>query len=376
MVFDEDRMVRLAIQEGRRYGERKLGRPVTDDEAISFIPEINRIQSENAEKALREFRAKQSRRKAALSERKRNRNLVPENFHPAISTEKLSEFSAKNQSYCSGVVIGGSERERLKINCDLAGFNFDNSNIANSIFVACDLSDASFVGAKLENVEFDHDCNLERADFTGANFESVRIEKDCRIANASFRSVTFKKGTAIDFDANFVSGAAFVSPRTDRWHSLAKSYSSFYQILNLVAAAIYFGPIFLKLHLFKLASTGMNHILSVNPSLWRTFEGQSNTVSVLDFVFGRGGRYSISLAVILFLFQGMRLFMTWKISPLIEVERQSGYTPSRESIEPLLITQKIMLPLGVASIIAFLYEIYSLCTQSPLFVPALRNIAQ
>jgi uncharacterized protein YjbI with pentapeptide repeats len=74
---------------------------------------------------------------------------------------------------------GGSKSERK--NLDLRSCNFEKSDLANSVFVSCNLAGISFQESDLENAIFER-CDLEKTNFssakiTGAGFTDCKIKE-------------------------------------------------------------------------------------------------------------------------------------------------------------------------------------------------------
>ena len=175
------------------------------------------------------------------------------------------------------------------------------------------------------------------------------------------------KDVTIQFDRNYISNATFKGIRVDIWARLSNSYAGIWQYLNLTLSGAYFGFLLLKLYLFNVASTMQTSVLE-SLSLPQPVPVETREVSVFDFVFG-AGFISVSIAMLLLLYQSMRLFLTTRIGPLIEGEKRTGYTPSRSSYDRYVRPNLVVRLLGLAAATLFAWELWQLWNQEPLLVP-------
>ncbi|MBA1138706.1 pentapeptide repeat-containing protein [Mesorhizobium neociceri] len=361
----------------RQYLLRKLGRWPTDEDIKNHLDEESAIfekarvlrELEAANKN-NEERTKQIERRNALEERQRTRNIAPSADSPVRNLEELETLSKSGQAYCVGTKIEGSKEEPIIVDIDLEFFNFNLSMFRYVTFgTESNLSNVSFIGSKFESVIFENGSSIEGSDFSEAEFGSTHFKEGCRLDGASFRFAKFKRGNTVEFDRNYISGASFLSIRTDEWSQLSRSYSGIFQYINIAFSGIYFGIILLKLYLFKSISVTQSLI----ENQIRFLEENSNqfsAISVFEFVFG--SRFtSLAIAMIILCYQAARLYLTMRIGPLIEAERQTGYTPRRSSFEGYLLLHLIVRVLGVIAVLLFIYELWDLWSQRPIVIPKL-----
>jgi hypothetical protein len=88
-------------------------------------------------------------------------------------------------------------------------------------------------------------------------------------------------------------------------------------------------------------------------------------LSAFDFVFGNGW-LSIIGVLFAFIFQGLRLYITTQIAPMVEMEKRSGYTPRRSNYLRFVSLHRIVVVLAVFVSLSFFLEIFELMTASVL----------
>jgi hypothetical protein len=171
---------------------------------------------------------------------------------------------------------------------------------------------------------------------------------------------------AIQFDENNIIGARFGYIRRDAWFRLSNAYLGIFQYINLSLSGLYLGLLLLKLYLFKFLSIAQSDILNtVNHPIGNPEHLQS--VSVFNFVFG--AKWTSALpAIIILIYQMMRIFLTVRISPLIESERITGWTPPRSSYQRYMRLHLIAQILAGVAIMSFAWEVWQLFQQDPLLI--------
>ncbi|SDO20241.1 pentapeptide repeat-containing protein [Ensifer sp. YR511] len=365
-----------------RQLQRKLGRWPTQedmsnyydeqsrlaDEALRIAQEAEKIRELARRKAEEENLRRELERRAQLEERRRRHAVPSENFAIARSVDDLRKKSQSNEAFCEQTRIEGNDQAAIEIELDLKAFNLGRSVFRHVIIQSsANLEGASFAGATFEHVVFKAGSNIKEADFSHATFSSVKFEPECILDGASFQFAKFLKAIAVEFDRNNLSGSVFFTPRSDKWNALARSYSTISQIVNTILSFSYFGILILKLYIFKTMSLAEAFILYKIPDPVNAKITYSE-ISVFNFMFGSQPS-SLVIAVILIVYQALRLFVTMRIGPLIEAERQSGYTPPRDSFMTYYSLQTLVNLLGIAAVAIFCYEIWGLATQEPLKVP-------
>lgn len=357
----------------RKLLSRQLGRiPTEEDVAEHYRQQATDHSEWEAERQeqerlkIKEQALKERERQIVLDARHQSRNVAPPEPLRHLSADELDNRALSNLANCEQAKLLGEESSRVVINSDLEAFNFNGATFRNVIFSQhAKLNDASFVNAIFENVEFQSGCEVNNTDFSRARFKSVTFQRCCQIDGASFQLARFGKAVQIEFDQNNISGAAFLASRTDKWFQLSKAYSPIAQTVNALLSMTYFGIILLKLYIFK-SLTVLQEVSGLGMS--DRMAGDFHELSVLRFLFGSEWT-TLALAVLIIVYQALRLAITVRIAPLIEAERQSGHTPPLEYFETLMRLQALVRVLGFVALSVFVYELYGLFNQDPLLIP-------
>ena len=368
--FDPDSNAEYQLRKSLRA---KLGRIPTDADVLKDLHEQRAAAAAaaleyEARRAAREAeeQRKEAARRSELETRRRTRSTPPSDFRVIRQVGELQQLSMSHQAFCEKTKIEGTKEEPIKIALDLELFNFRGSVFRYVVFSG-NLRGAKFEDAEFEGVTFKRDSSLEGADFSNSEFNEVSFDDGCHMEGASFQFAKFKKGITVEFDRNFLSNATFSTIRTDRWYRLSYAYAGLAQYINITLSGLYFGLILLKLYLFKIASALQDAIISNIPRV----EAQSESfaqVTVSKFVFG-SGLTSVAVALMILLYQALRLYLTMKIGPLIEAERRTGYTPRRDAYDPYRILHVVSRGLGAVVVVLFLNELRDLWSQAPLLIP-------
>ena len=202
----------------------------------------------------------------------------------------------------------------------MAGTNLQNTAFRNTVF---------------KNVIFKSNCNLSNADFSDATFINVNFGEGCHLDGARFQFATFGTGVKIEFDRNYIGTCTFSGQRNDSWSTLYNSYQGIWQYINLTLSGAYFAFLLLKLYLFA-ATSYTTHALLAPELLKQRDDVVLSEISVYDFVMGDNWT-TLTIALLILLYQTVRIFLTTHIAPLIDNEIKSGYTPCQSAlnIDPL-----------------------------------------
>lgn len=332
-----------------------------------------KLEAERAEKNRELARAVAEKQRAEAAHREilqlrwRTRNIVPADPPNIKNLDDLEAISSAGQGFCEGTVIEGDDKAKTRIDINLELCNLRNSAFRNVIFGPnADLGGANFANSKFESVVFEGETNIKDVNFDEVEFIDVVFSRSCRIQGGSFQFAKVLKGVTIDFDRNYIAGATFSNKRSDTWFQLSNAYAGLFQYVNLTLSGIYFGFLLLKLYLFKVLSlTQAAALAGMNITNMQT---GGMAVSVFDFVFG-AKISSVATAMVILVYQAMRVFITMRIGPLIEDERRTGCTPPREDFESYRRPHNVVRLLGFAALLLFGYELWGLLTQKPLFIP-------
>lgn len=353
---------------------KSLGRHCTEEEYQEWqrkyykrLEEASKESRKRQEEARKEEEAKLKQREKLLTDRINSRHVIPESYSPTVDVDTLFQCSGNNIAYAERTSINGDEKRAIEIDFDLELFNLSNSHFNNVIFKnGCNLSRASFKGARLNNVTFEGGVQLSEAEFDDAELSNVKFSPDANIKGASFRFAKFRRGVSVEFDRNYIANATFDSSRNDIWAKLSLSYAGIWQFLNITLSGLYFGVILLKLYGFKALTSVQSKLLSYDSNGYlNSFE--TVEISAFRFVFGEQ-LLSIVIAMLILSYQGLRLFVTTNIAPLIENEKRSGYTPDRSSYMAYSTLNYFIRILGIAVVALFSYEVWEMF-QKDLVIP-------
>lgn len=353
---------------------KHFGRSFTDQEfekyKLEYYNRLEKLAQEDKkqqEQARKEREARRKAREELINERINKRNIIPEDYSPAFDTDSLRELAENNASYLEGTNISGTESEQIEINLDLEAFNLSNSTFTNVIFKeGCNLGRVNFYQATFNNVTFEKNVYLNEADFTRADLRNVNFSQDTILTYASFAFASFRRGVSIEFDKNYIATSTFDFNRNDIWARLSASYSGIWQFIYIALSGLYFGIMLFKLYLFNAATEIQSKLVSYD-SFDYTIPLQRVEISAFKFIFGAEG-LSITIAILILCYQSLRIFVTTKMAPLIENQKQSGYTPDRSSYISYSRLNIFINILGIVAMALFFFEIWEIF-QKHIIIP-------
>jgi hypothetical protein len=156
----------------------------------------------------------------------KDRSQKPEAYAPPTNLGELQARVASAETYFVGCQF---TREAL------VGFPQEvRPNFDDSVFRACDFSNANFEGATFRRARF-IECrgfetfSAEGADFEGAEFVGkTNFGANTRLEGASFERTDLKQVIGIIFDRNFVHFTQFPADTSqDAWSNLRRHYNGF-----------------------------------------------------------------------------------------------------------------------------------------------------
>ena len=220
----------------------------------------------------------------------------------------------------------------------------------------------NFGHAKFETELIVEESNLERSSFEHVIFaKKVSFNKTGNHHGVSFKHASFKDECDVEFDYNNLQLTSFDKRRNDNWYALSGSFSGIAQVINILLVGIYFATLVLKVYLFESLSK-LNQRLLPND----TFSGEQ--ISAFEFVFGND-ELSITLVLVAITYQSLRYFITVKVSPLIEMQKQTGYTPDLDHYSHLLLLSFFMKNLCWLFLVFFLLEMADILLTSKVSIP-------
>jgi Pentapeptide repeats (8 copies) len=344
---------------------RELGHEPSHREFDEWLSKkMKKSAAESAEHERRErernetLRVEKLKRETILADRKKLRAQRPSRYSPPRDSSQLEQRSKDNQAFSEECKIIGEKGKMLRIGLDLENFNLSNSEFRHIVFTSeVNLSGANLRRSVFENVIFENGSKLEEADFDSVEIDNVIFKSDAALSRANFQFAKFKNNVSIEFDRNHIANATFYRTRRDSWYKLSSSYAGIWQFLNIALSFAYFCTILLKLYSFEA-------LAEILPKLTGSIFDQSSrntefaSVTTFQFIFG-DQLASIGNAILLLFYQAFRVYLTTKISPLIESERQTGFTPDKYTYASLTSGHKLLRILGFIVVVLFLYHVYT-----------------
>lgn len=375
MIFPLDPEAKIRNND-RLYLTRILGRTPTEADMDAYYAQQRRKldaerrarEKEEKERQEQEEIAAETKSKSLASRAAaRTRNQSPP--EPVFNSLALRQRAENDEPCCQGSRIMGEENQFTEIDLDLDLFDFQGSSFKNVNFVRnAQLCGCDFSGSKLENVYFGGGVNVTEADFSNCELKNVTFDYNCKISGASFRFAKFRRGVKIQVDRNHLATTIFDERRTDEWAKMAKSFSGIWQYINLTLGGLYMMILIIKLYAFNFIVEWSAALLGKDTSNQSEFV----SISTFEFLFG-SSVWSIILALLILTYQGLRLFLTVSIGPMIDYEVRSGYTPERSAYLPLIRATKILRILGWVALLLFVFELWTLAVSGPLVLPALHT---
>lgn len=323
-------------------------------EALRQEEERKRAESEKVETA------KLLARADLVRSRLQSREEIPQAYSPPDSVQRLLEIIDSGGTYVAFTKIRGEKDKRISLDVDLEALNLENSVFEFVDFSSkCNLDDANFKDSTFRNVTFRSNCSVNGTNFSGSNFSSTKFSPDADVLGASFKDSSFENGSYIDFDRNLILDAFFKDGRSDSWYKLSSPFSGIWQFINVTLSSAYLISLYFKLQLFNGLSTTSQYarsLLDYEPT---------RKITLYEFVFGES--YSGAFAAILILlYQILRLYVTLKIGPMIESTKTSGVTPEKFRFTGYLRITPLIKALGYLALVAFLWNFWLLLNTEPL----------
>lgn len=338
------------------------------------------LRAESAKQAARERERRLKReaeeREAQLAAQKRQlavdaridlRTLEPAGYNEHRSVEELISAVLAGAPFAERTRLTGTQSSPLHISADL-----ENVNLANSVFEhvqfadGCNLRNTDFRNSTFKFVSFQKGCKLSEANFDGATLSNVRFDPESEYEGARFRFADFYETNSIEFDGNYLSNATFHKGRRDGWARLSSAYSGIWQFINVALSAAFFGSLLVKLYLFEGIFRAQTLILSGEHAN-AIPAGGLREMTAWTFLFG--DRLSSAALFGLFLvYQSLRLYVTTRVGPMIDMERNTGYTPRRLAYEHLTRLNLFVVGLGYIVLVVLALDI-SAILQMKILVP-------
>jgi len=293
-------------------------------------------------------RAASDTRKGALSTRKK----LPENYTAAKTVDELILLRQHGLFYLAESELIGASSEAKRNQRPTVQGNFDYCNFEASVFANCVFQrDSSFVEASFKNCEF----------------LLCHFNPNVKISGANLSGANFVGCSGLRLDENNISGTNFDSKSIDEWHKLSTSYGEASRVLNSMLVLLYFAPILLKALFFQYLGSVQNALPErMRDQLAQSYHLRKQNIS--NLVLGEEPwTFFWYLAVVLLVYQLSRLYLTWKIGPLADLQRATGITPPYYSYSYLIIIKYFVVVFGVFAWSSLIYGLYNFLVETVLW---------
>ena len=276
------------------------------------------------------------------------------NRHKEIIGTGVSAWNAYHATLDGPAKLAGIELQNHELigavftNADLRGANLSNANLSGSNFSGADLRGAKLVGAYLYGANL-RDANLLEALLTEACLQKADLRDtnflDAKLMKANIRSASLEgaflfradlAGADLDeshgvrLDSTHIAGARLPVSTPDDWSVLRRNYTGSAMAVNLLLSALFLIPLFFRAAIWtvvnrlQIASVGTLHEIGASPCLAASCIRRP----VWEVVLGVGeSPLLLAASVCLLVYNGLRIFLTVRISPLRDEEERSGFSP-------------------------------------------------
>lgn len=323
---------------------------------------------EQREREEREARVQALERQAAIDARLVSRASEPEGYSAHQSPEALISAVHAGDSFAERTVLQGKKDSPLHITADLENVNLSHSTFEWVHFAdGCNLRNVDFRHSTFKFVIFEQGCSLSEANFDNATFHTTAFDPESAYDGARFRFADFYETNSIEFDGNYLSNATFHKGRRDKWARLSSVYTGIWQFINVALSAAFFGGLLVKLYIFEGVSR-IQAIIMSRASPKGTEDLNLSELTSWSFLFGDRPS-SIALFLLFLVYQALRLFVTTRVGPMIDMERQTGYTPRRVAYEYLTLLNSLVVILGYIVLSVLVWDIIGILRLTVL-IPA------
>lgn len=216
-------------------------------------------------------------------------------------------------------------------------------------------------GAFFTKCVFHSGCDFENAILKDATLRDVSFQGGVNLADTSFEGAKFEGSCSIAFDQNLVLRSNFKYVSSD-WVRIYTSFTGIQQFINIAFCFGYFLLLFGKIFaLSALATLQSRFLLDSETSVIL------NEAFLLDkgspiwqLVFGGASPtfLSITVAVLILVYQVERYRLTNSIAPMIEDQKTDGVTPRQQNYTSLVARFKRNSLLGFFALSVFLIDLF------------------
>lgn len=303
----------------------------------------------------------------------------PLNYTPPTTKKELSQriendecyfknITFKNEDFSGSIIVGINFSNSVFLNC-----NFSNSTMDYSNFRQCNMQDCDFKGSSLENISF------EGSDLKKCNF------KKSKLLNSNFKNADIRNVNKIEFDENYLLHTHFSPKSGDKWSVLQRNYTSIRLFINLLIFIVFITPVLLNF--FGLVSISKFEKILVENNIVEFNEGFSSDLNTIEIknkkiVFNNFEKKKVIEAMIneskldlwnvilsmLFLYNILRSWLTFNLTPLKESYINNNYTPPYANIRSLYLVHRFLQLLLYITYIPLLYNLFKII-QLEIYLP-------
>lgn len=263
--------------------------------------------------------------------------------------------------------------------------NLERAYLANARLEHACLDHARLEHASLWRAHLEHAvlgyANLEHANLVGAHLEHANLQE------ADLDGADVRWAVGLRFDGNRVEGIRIEGNAPDPWSVLRRKYTGPWFFVHLLLLAIFFAP-YVGHALYLTAKSQFQEwsmeqynalgdrlddvpgLPDYHAELQRQFLEKHEQRRAVWVLLGlHRGVVPVALAVIIVLYNGMRGFLTLRVSLLRDAEERSNITPLRSEYESLRKTHQVAKYVLWAAVTAVLCNTAAWAVQTWIWVP-------
>lgn len=312
------------------------------------------------------------RRQAEIYERIAKRSIRPADYTPPGTIGEVVGRISAGESYFAYADIDCTKSDS-ELPLDLEGCNFTGSHLSNlnhgkSVLFA----NVAAREAKLSSCYFGNLSTLDQSDFRDAKFHNVTVAQNASLSDASFEGVSFSGHCEIPFDQNLVIRSNFRTVKSD-WSRIYLAFTGTQQFVSIAFVFGYFLLLLIKISALKAISE-LQEIIENAPglrSMYATVFQTDSNIPVWKLALGGATPtfVSLSIAVLILVYQVERYRITISISPMIEGLKIDGYTPKRSAYQALAKRVYVNSLFGLLALVAFILD-YSFALLREIDLPS------
>jgi uncharacterized protein YjbI with pentapeptide repeats len=293
----------------------------------------------------------------------------------------------------SGTSFFRSVLRSVKFGRNLERVNFGRASLndvdfCDAEFLDCAFASASANGCRFDNVAFRSsspvpasgaepmEMTLEQALLRACTFLDAKFE-GCKLLRTVFVDCDLRRASGIALDHTVLRGTLQSPDAEDEWSVLQRSYTGANMVFNLIAMIIFFAPWIaqalywstvnqVQLGLIDgaakveaevakrpveteqlialrsvLRSIDPQFKACIRPAAGGTPPDSQACRPVWQVLIGQHeGPWAVCLSILLLVYNGARLFLTWRVAPLRDDEKRTWQSPARDSYRWMIIVHR------------------------------------